>query len=118
MEYATFVIGGMILTGILFVKRARHHTPAVQSDSLLDIVLAFTLSSALGFLCVPTIGVSWDFVTHGSTLTLAMLKPYDERVIMGSLFIGTVALVVIAAWGYCERLPRDKKDKKPPDATA
>jgi len=35
---------------------------------------------------------------------------------MGSLFIGTVALVVIAAWGFYERIPRDKKKDKPPDA--
>ncbi len=73
-------------------------------------MLAFALSSALGFVAVPTIGVSWDFATHGSVLTLAMLIPYDERVIMGSLFIGTIALVSIAAWAYYERLPR-KEDK-------
>ncbi len=36
-----------------------------------------------------------------------MFKAYDECVIMGSLFIGTVALVVIAAWAYYERVPRD-----------
>ena len=118
MEYATFVVGGLIFTDALFGLRMRHHKPAAQSDFLLDIVLAFALSSALGFVAVPTIGISWDFATHGNTLTLAMFKPYDERVIMGSLFIGTVALVVIAAWAYYERVPRDKdseddKDHKP-----
>jgi len=106
---------GLIVTFVLSlitlaVRLIRRHPISLELFAQ-DALVAFGVGVAVGLVVVPTVGITWAFIHHNSTLTLAMLAPYDQNGLMFDLIAGAAAATYLAVKAYLERLPGEKNDE-------
>ncbi len=105
---------GLIVTfalaiATLSVRLFRRHPISLELFAQ-DALVAFGVGVAAGLVVVPTVGITWAFIRHNSTLMPAMLAPYDQNGVMFDLIAGAAAVTYLAVKAYLERLLRRRDD--------
>jgi len=101
----------------LAVRLIRRHPVSFEIFAQ-DALAAFGVGVAVGLVAVPTVGITWAFIHHNSTLSPAIIAPYDQNGLMFSIIAGAAAALYLAVKAYLDHMPRrDKKTSPPPDAS-